>query len=176
MQAVAQRSGTASGSLYHFFPDRDAVLRGLAERHVRGLRGVLAATQAGLAAAQAESDGAPVPAAALVDLMLEPAFAYKAAHPEYRLVEEALAAPGSDHPYREQVHQAARALAEQLVAARDPSATSRVRAMRAATIMAAVSGVMDRLQHVAEARSRSELMRELKRLLTAYLESIPDQR
>ncbi len=174
MQAIAQRSRTASGSLYHFFPDRDAVLRALAERHVRGLRGVLAATRAGLAAAQAKADGAPVPAAALVDQMLGPAFAYKEAHPEYRLVEEAMAAPGTVSPYKEQLHQAARAVAEQLVVARDPSATPRVRATRAATIMAAVSGVMDRLQHLDDARSRSEQIRELKRLLAAYLESIPD--
>jgi AcrR family transcriptional regulator len=174
MQAIAQRSRTASGSLYHFFPDRDAVLRALAERHVRGLRGVLAATRAGLAAAQAKADGAPIPAAALVDQMLGPAFAYKEAHPEYRLVEEAMAAPGTIHPYKEQLHQAARAVAEQLVLARDPLATPRVRAMRAATIMAAVGGVMDRLQHIDDARSRSEQIRELKRLLAAYLESMHD--
>lgn len=173
MQAIAQRSRTASGSLYHFFPDRDAVVRALAERHLRGLRGVLAATQAGLAAAQTKADGARVPAAALVDQMLGPAFEYKEAHPEYRLVEEAMAVPGSVHPYKEQLHQAARALAEQLVVARDPSATPRVRAMRAATIMAAVGGVMDRLQHIDDARTRSEQIRELKRLLTAYLDAQP---
>src|SRR5579862_8842142 len=90
MQAIARRSGTASGSLYHFFPDRDAVMRALAARHVHGLHGVLAATRAGVAAAQAEANGMPVSAAALVDQMLEPVFAYKAKHPEYHLVEDAV--------------------------------------------------------------------------------------
>lgn len=174
MQAIAQRSRTTSGSLYHFFPDRDAVLHALAERHIRGLRGVLAATQAGLAAAHAKAGGARIPGSALVDQMLGPALAYKEAHPEYRLVEEAIAAPGTINPYREHLHQAARALAEQLVVARDPLATPRLRATRAATIMAAVGGVMDRLQHIDDARSRSEQIRELKRLLTAYLDSIPE--
>jgi len=175
MQAIAQRSRTASGSLYHFFPDRDAVLHALGARHMRGLHDVLAATQAGVAAAVTKANGAPVPGAVLVDLMIGPSLAYKEAHPEYRVVEEAITAPGSVSPYKQQMHEAKRALAEQLVAARDPSSTPRARAMRAATIMAALAGVMDRFQHIDDARSRSEQIRELKRLITAYLDSIPDE-
>src|SRR5215207_7007107 len=33
MHAIARRSGTTIGSLYHFFPDRDAVFAALLERH-----------------------------------------------------------------------------------------------------------------------------------------------
>jgi AcrR family transcriptional regulator len=175
MQAIAKRSRTASGSLYHFFPDQDAVMRALATRHVCGLHGMLAATRAGLAAAQVEAKGTPVPAAALVDQMLEPVFAYKAKHPEYRLVEDAIASRCL-RVDREALQTAACALAEQLVVARDPAAPPRVRAVRAATIMAALSGVMTRLEHVHDVRARSDQVRELKRLLTAYLECIPDVR
>src|SRR3954470_15614874 len=41
MQEVVRRSGATSGSLYHFFPDRDALLRALAARHVERLREVV---------------------------------------------------------------------------------------------------------------------------------------
>ena len=37
MHAIAKRSSTTIGSLYHFFPDREAVLVALVDRHLRGI-------------------------------------------------------------------------------------------------------------------------------------------
>ena len=37
MHAIAKRSGTTIGSMYHFFPDRDSVIVALAERHGRAV-------------------------------------------------------------------------------------------------------------------------------------------
>ena len=44
MHRVAQRSRTAIGSMCHFFPDREAVLRALALRHTQALRALTAQT------------------------------------------------------------------------------------------------------------------------------------
>lgn len=41
MQAVAQRAGSSTGSMYHFFKDRDEVLVGLAARHVEAMTTLL---------------------------------------------------------------------------------------------------------------------------------------
>lgn len=37
MQAVGRRAGATAGSLYHFFPDHDALVAALAARHVERL-------------------------------------------------------------------------------------------------------------------------------------------
>jgi AcrR family transcriptional regulator len=42
MQAVAQRAGASTGSMYHFFKDRDQLLAGIALRHDNALQVLLA--------------------------------------------------------------------------------------------------------------------------------------
>jgi AcrR family transcriptional regulator len=37
MHAVAQRAKTSTGSMYHFFPDREAVLQALMDRHMQAM-------------------------------------------------------------------------------------------------------------------------------------------
>src|SRR5437763_15727169 len=70
VHGVARRARTAIGSMYHFFPDLEAVLEALAERHVAELGAELAALSA-----------APVDWAALalheaVDGFLDPLLTY----------------------------------------------------------------------------------------------------
>ncbi|PLZ00029.1 TetR family transcriptional regulator [Burkholderia sp. WAC0059] len=40
MHALARRAQTSIGSLYHFFPDRECVLRALVERHLAATAGI----------------------------------------------------------------------------------------------------------------------------------------
>ncbi len=44
MQAVAQKAGASTGSMYHFFADRDQLLLGLADRHTLALSKLLRRT------------------------------------------------------------------------------------------------------------------------------------
>ncbi|ESQ83629.1 TetR/AcrR family transcriptional regulator [Asticcacaulis benevestitus] len=44
MQAVAHRAGSSTGSMYHFFKDREELLGGLAARHSEALMAILGPT------------------------------------------------------------------------------------------------------------------------------------
>ncbi len=165
MQAVASRSRTASGSLYHFFPDRESVLCGLAERHVRQVRQVVARTREGLA-----TGDAPLAVATVVDRMLDPLLGYLARNPDFLAVMEAAARPGRLGPVDADLDAAAQAAAEVVVGACVPRASREERAARGAAVIAAVEGAMARAARTADVGERRALVRELKRMLVAYLE------
>jgi AcrR family transcriptional regulator len=174
MQAIAERSGTASGSLYHFFPDRDAVLRGLAARHIDGVRRMLDDTHVRLAASRKAAADRPLSVAALVDQFLDPVLAYKAEHPDFGLVERAREWPGDLQAEYDALHTTARRMAEQFVLACDPKASPSERASRASMIMGTVQGTMRNLSAMQNSRERVALIKELKRGLGAYFASIAD--
>lgn len=165
MQAIASRSRTASGSLYHFFPDRESVLCGLAERHVRQVRQVVAQTRERLSAGST-----PVAVATVVDRMLDPLLAYVATHPDFLAVMEATARPGQLGPADADLDAAVQAAAGEVVRACVPGASGEERAVRGAAVIAAVEGAMARAARAAAVRERRALVRELKRMLVAYLE------
>lgn len=41
MQKIAKRARTSIGSMYHFFPDRQAVIKALADRHVESMKALV---------------------------------------------------------------------------------------------------------------------------------------
>ncbi len=43
--AIAERAGASVGSLYHFFPNKDAILQALAERYAESVKATLAAAR-----------------------------------------------------------------------------------------------------------------------------------
>ena len=165
MQAIASRSGTASGSLYHFFPDRESVLCGLARRHVCRVGQVVARTRECLS-----SDGAPLAIATVVDRMLDPLLAYVAAHPDFLAVMEANARPGQPGPADADLDAAAQAAVEEVVLACVPGVSKAKRAACGAAVTGAVEGMMGRAARAADVRERRALVAELKHMLVAYLE------
>jgi AcrR family transcriptional regulator len=73
--AIAARAGTSPGSLYRFFPNKDAIAEALADRFVRRLR----ETQAIFG-----PEIAYLPLDELIDHVLDPLVAFHVAHPGFQ--------------------------------------------------------------------------------------------
>ena len=163
MHAIAKRSGTTIGSMYHFFPDREAVIVALAERH-------------GVAIGEMATELATVEWSALsledaVDRYVETCVDYVRRHPDLLPVGQAALV------LRPDLRQAATSpehlllsVTKAIVAARTPNAPSAERTARAAMMLALMEGVIERSVRFPSPSS-SVMYRELKRALCAYLGS-----
>lgn len=160
MHAIAKRSGTTIGSMYHFFPDREAVLVALMERHGRAIGAV--------AAELTTVDWAHLALEEVVDRYVDQLVGYARAHPDLLPVIHTVMAARPNAKRDPAPEQLLSGLAESIVAARTPRATAAERAARASMMLAAVEGVVQRGARVASP-SPAVLQRELKRVLVGYL-------
>jgi len=163
VHGVARRARTAIGSMYHFFPDLEAVLGALADRHARIMR-------AELEASRTTVDWAALTLDAAVDGFLDPLLTYIERHPDVLRVLRRPGRPGGDRRRNPELEGIMLQTAEQIVAARTPSASAAARVARAATMLALVDGVLTRTERVHTPPART-MMRELKRAIVAYLAS-----
>lgn len=174
MHRVARRSGTTTGSMYHFFPDREALLRALVARHAQALRALMGELEREAAARWKELS---TPDA--VALFLGPFVGYVDRNPD--LLPLARAARTSEWSAGRDAELDALMLrlAEALVASRDPAAPHDAIACRAVAILAITDGIVTAMGHLsAPGRStrlpatlRDDLRGELRRALVAYLDS-----
>lgn len=171
MQRVARLSGTTTGSMYHFFPDRETLLRALTERHARALRALLG---------QLEHDAAEcwarLSTADAVDLFLRPFLGYVDQHPDLLpLARVARYADWSEQGRDAELDALVVRLANALVASRDPGASRAELGGRAAAVMALTEGVVSAMGRRGSsahgALPIAVLRRELRRALVAYLDS-----
>jgi len=161
VHGVARRARTAIGSMYHFFPDLEAVLGALADRHARTMRADLEALRT------APVDWGALTLDAAVDGFLDPLLTYIERHPD---VLHVLRRPGRDRRRNPELEQIMLQTAAQIVAARTPGASAAARLARASTMLAIVDGVLTRTERVPTPPA-STMMRELKRAIVAYLGS-----
>lgn len=175
MLRVAQRSRTTTGSMYHFFPDGDALLRALAERHARQLRELTANIEQGTAAQWAQLSTAEA-----VDRFLDPFLAYIDEHPDLLPVARRARTAGWTTDRDAELDRQVVRLAETIVASRCSRATATERTSRALAMTAMVEGVVGAAARTADAAhagrsaaalSAAALQRELRRALVAYLDS-----
>jgi AcrR family transcriptional regulator len=163
MHAIARRSGTTIGSLYHFFPDRDAVVVALAERHGVAI-GEMAAVLAGV-------DWQALSLEDAVDRYVETGIEYVRRHPDLFPVAQAALAIRPDLRQREtSPEHLLLAVTKAIVAARTPDAPAAERTVRAVMMLALVEGVVERSTRITNP-SPATMLRELKRALCAYLGS-----
>lgn len=174
MHRVARRSHTTTGSMYHFFPDREALLRALAARHAQALRTLMGELEREAAARWSELS---TPDA--VTLFLGPFVGYLDRNPD--LLPLARAARTSEWGAGRDAELDALMLrlAEALVSSRDPSASRQAIACRAVAVLAITDGVVTAMGHLSvPGRStrlpeglHGDLRGELRRALVAYLDS-----
>ena len=164
MHRVARRSGTTTGSMYHFFPDRDALLRELAERHGRALRELVTRVER-----ENADEWARLSTDQAVGCFLEPFQRYVDEHPD--LVPLSRLAQGAEPGARrdEELGRLVLRLAESVVASRDPRATPAEVTSRAVAMTAMAEGVVTAAAR--RAVPAQSLRRELRRALVAYLDS-----
>jgi AcrR family transcriptional regulator len=162
VDAVAKRSGTSKSSMYHFFPDRDAIVRALAERHAAKLRALQDALPT------TAEDWAGLTVEETVDRFMAPFRDYNAEHPDVIPCMRAAAHAGGDAAARE-IDAITLQRAERLVGARAPHLTPAERRERAAALFAVKVGVLDTMSRLAPVATPAAMLRELREVLIGYL-------
>ena len=155
--------------MYHFFPDLDAVVAGLAERDVRAFEPVLAAL-----AARPAREWARLSAVEAADAIVTPIASFLKAH---RHTLSLLATPRAGsrfHARREELRTLGLDLIERILAARRPAVRPRVRRARAAVMVGTIQGVLTFLTRTPVDQERAS--DELKLAVTAYLEAAERRR
>ena len=164
MHRVARRSATTTGSMYHFFPDRDSLLRALAERHRRDLRELVTRVER----ENAESWGRLTTDEA-VGCFLDPFQAYVDRHPDLVPLSRLARAADPGGARDEELQRLVIRLAEAVVASRGGGASAAEVASRAVAITAMAEGVM--MAGSGDVAASPALRRELRRAIAAYLDS-----
>jgi len=168
VHGVAERAGTSIGSMYHFFPDLDAVIGGLIDRHLRGFGPLLAAL-----AARDEREWSRMSAAAAVDAIVTPIFSYLRRHPDVLVLNASPEAGARFGKGKVELKHTGLDIIEGIFAARSPSLRPAVRRARAAVLVGAVEGVALLDRGTADP---AKVLEELRRAVTAYLEAVEGTR
>lgn len=165
VHGLAQRAGTSIGSMYHFFPDLDAVIVGLADRHLKAFKPlVTAVTQ------RDAREWSRMSAAAAADAIVTPFFSYLRRHPDILPLYASPERTSRFGKWMEEMKRAGLDLIEPILAARGPSVPRDVRRARAAVVVGLLEGTTTRLIHSNV--SEGLVVEELTRAMTAYLEAL----
>lgn len=167
-EAIALRARTAKGSLYQFFPNRDAVLAALALRYADEMRHIhekaFPADPRGLALER------------LIDRIVKPLAEFHDRNPAFRRVfatwegplDEMRAAPAR---LRAQLFDSFVDRLDVLFASRNPRLPARER-RRAALVAASVGQAVLARRSRASASDKKPLLDDLRRLLVAFLQPL----
>lgn len=167
-EAIAQRARTAKGSLYQFFPNRDAVLAALALRYADEMRAIHER------AFPIDPQGLPLDR--LIDRIVKPLADFHDRTPAFRRVFASHDGPPDDTRsaparLRAQLFESFVDRLDVLFASRNPKLASRDR-RRAALVAASVGqSVLARRARAADA-DKKPLLDDLRRLLLGYLQPL----
>lgn len=171
MEAIAARAETSIGSLYQFYPNKDALLHAVAERYVGDLFALLDASDAAeLSAAASAPAATTLPLEALVDAVLEPFVVFHQAHPGYFAILFAPQGSAALRAVRGRLRERLTRRAERLFEARAPRLDA---AKRRHLALTAVEAARALLQYIVTGVPRAEqraMRDELRSMLVAYLE------
>ncbi len=169
-EAIAMQARTAKGSLYQFFPNRDAVLAALALRYADEMRAIHER------AFPIDSHGMPLER--LIDRIVKPLAEFHDRNPAFRRVFASHDGPVDDTRsaparLRSQLFDSFVDRLDVLFAGRNPKLPSRDR-RRAALVAASVGQSLLARRARAHATDKKPLMDDLRRLLLAYLQPMLD--
>ncbi len=141
--AIAERAGASVGSLYHFFPNKDAILEALAERYAQSMTSLLQR--------ELRIDEPWVPLPELFTQLIVSFAAMDEAHPGYLAVCRATdSASGGKSPVSLQTEEHMQALVRTLLVARMPGIPEDEAARHAALSVVVVHAVLDHAMSVQE--------------------------
>lgn len=169
-EAIALRARTAKGSLYQFFPNRDAVLAALALRYADEMRHVHERAF--------PVDPRGVSLERLIDRIIRPLADFHDRHPAFRRVFASVEGPADETRtaparLRAQLFDSFVDRLDVLFAGRNPRLATRER-RRAALISASVGQALLARRSRAAATEKKPLLDDLRRLLVLYLEPLLD--
>lgn len=165
--AIAEEAGASVGSLYHFFPNKDAIIRALASRYDATMREI------NRAAMGEQATLVPIPQ--MVEGIVTPLAAFMEANPAYLAVYNATSDPRHPGCLNEELHQTIIGLVEGLMAARVPEVAPATRRMQASFAVQLVHRMLE-YAWTAPVSERPAIVRELKRVLTLHSEMIAQRR
>ena len=163
---IARRAGASVGSIYHFFPTKDAIVAALAERYAVGLQRVAVSIDEGTAAT------ARAPLGKFVDALVGPFAEFFARNPAYLVLSRA----DGEGQLRARAGESAAistafcATLETALARRFPDADVEDWSLRSSLLHALGEAVVSLMVH-AQVEERDRLFGEFKRAVVAYLAS-----
>ena len=158
--AIAARASTAIGSLYQFFPDKEAILRALVDRYLRELRAIFDEAL--------DPQALRLPLPALLDRAIDPLAGFYAAHRGVRPLVRGVA-PGTPlGAAGAALHAAFVDRVDTILAARAPILEVERRRLVAAIVVELVKAALP-LATADDGGRRDAVVAEVKRLLLAYL-------
>lgn len=168
MEAIAGRARTSIGSVYRFYPNRDALLAAVAARYVADLGTLLDGEQA------AADELAALPAGELVDAVLEPFVAFHRAHPGYFAILFAPQGSAALRHLRGRLRQRLAARLEAILLLRAPRLPEAQRRRIALTTVEAARALLQFIVRSVPRTEQGAMRAELKAMLVAYLGPVLD--
>lgn len=167
--AIASKARTSVGSLYQFFPNKNAIVEALAARYNAELRKMNEETM--------PTDASQTPLPELMERIIMPAFEFYLRNPAYRHVYHALHGPDRDDPScgEAELHKSVVARTEALLASRSPNTPQEQRHLQA-TVSVLASHALLSFAMAASPATRDGMVGELKRLLVAYIRDVTTNR
>ncbi|WP_461415059.1 TetR family transcriptional regulator [Gemmatimonas sp.] len=167
-EAIAAQARTAKGSLYQFFPNRDAVLAALALRYADEMRAIHERAF--------PLDAHDVPLDRLIDRIVKPLAEFHDRNPAFRRVFASHDGPMDDTRsaparLRAQLFESFVDRLDVLFASRNPRLATRER-RRAALVAASVGQSLLARRARAQVADKKPLVDDLRRILVAYLQPL----
>jgi AcrR family transcriptional regulator len=157
--AIAERAGSSVGSLYHFFPNKDAIVLGLASRYEAEIR------ELNRASMPVEAAKLPIPL--MVEGIVTPLARFMERNPAYIAVFHATRNPRNPGCMTDELSETIVGLVEQLMAARAPHVPPERRRLRAGVAVELVHHMLE-YAWVNPPAQRPGIVEELKKLLALY--------
>jgi len=161
--AIAARAKTSVGSLYQFFPNKDALVRALAARYNGELRQINDQTM--------PVNPSYTSVEELVDRIMTPFAQFYMDNPAYRHVYHALHNPGGPSGEEDELHRVIVSRAELILASRAPQEVPEQRRMQA-TVAVLTAHALLGFAMTASPQTRDGIIVELKRALVAYIKDV----
>ncbi len=159
INAIAERAKTSMGSLYHFFPSKEALIEALARRFAERKRE--------LNAKAVPVDRARMPLEEVVERVVDGHARFLAESPAFVPIYDAVTQGRAAACMNEELVDAIVGQVRDFLAARIPAMPERERHTAALLSVATVHGVLLTAMRLPP-RARGPLLRELKRMLVAY--------
>ncbi|WP_406861025.1 TetR/AcrR family transcriptional regulator [Streptomyces sp. HUAS MG47] len=163
--AIAREAKVSPGTLYQYFPNKEAIAVELGDRLLQEMRDA-----EGLAFERADLD---LPLPELVDAVLEPVIAFNCRNPAFlALMHGSGDVPGRIAEEHEAVHESMLARVDGLIEALAPGLDAGERRRVAAMALGIVKAGLDLVLAAPEGQERDGTVAELKRALVRYLDPL----
>ncbi|MFN8531156.1 MAG: TetR/AcrR family transcriptional regulator [Anaerolineae bacterium] len=161
--AIAEQAGTSIGSLYQFFPHKDAVLHALAQRYLEEMQH--------LTSRLFTPDVEYVPLPVLVDRTINALVEFEVTHPGFNLIFNSAWISPELKNAADSITGAMITDFDRVIALKSPNLKTEDRSIAAEVLMSIIKGVLP-LTLTGSSQYRARVVAEFKRATLAYMNSL----